>query len=108
MAEIFKEMVELAEGFDLKGNYLYIPGWNMDITSPRVTERDYNLPLLIRRAVDGWNRIPPWFIRQVEKGVHIDRDLITNSFYFYADAKPTNILTVEEVCLLKALEEVLK
>ena len=108
--KILRQMVELTDGFD----------WEIEETGTEIvgcpdggiisifemeTERA-NFPLLIRRAVDGWNRkssdmdaIKPnkWCVAHCgDKGE------------WYVAHKPTEILTVEEVCLLKALEAVLE
>ena len=111
---IIKKIVELADGFD----------WEIEETGTEIVgcpdggiisifemeaERA-NFPLLIRRAVDGFNRNYSDKFRSIdtdETGIYLSRDKCNSKAWPYPFLKPTDILTVEEVCLLEALKEVL-
>lgn len=118
--ELIKQIVELAKGFHLRQlNIVMAPGSNVGIFYGYDGFCNYNrievwehFPLLITRAVQGWNRIytnrGKGLIRFALNG---NSNLIltwkTKSI-IVTDYNSTDTLTVEEVCMLEALTEVLK
>ncbi len=107
--ETLKKLVELAEGFEIseyvhKATVEYREWWQW----AENVETWEHFPLLIHRAIQGFNRINKRIeINLYNDSVDYDNQIEeTGSIYIFKDHQPTDTLTVEEVCLLKALEEV--
>lgn len=121
--ELIKQMVTLADGFKLfysENDASIVIKISPKSCSWRIDKIETweHFPLLIRRAVDGWNqenkdtdykyiditenRVIYCSGRKIWNEYNGGKQIIFGSF------KPTDTLTVEEVCLLMALEEVLK
>jgi len=107
--EIVKGMVELAEGFDLDTDGTFIEG----IILPNGTEVDFEniqnddiiFPLLIHRAVEGWNKLNEKLYIEVDHSVWFygEKEIIEYGLNKY---KPTT-LTACELALLDCLVDVL-
>ena len=116
--ETLKKIVELADGFEIRkdDNHEYIRIPNKAGISFEYLEKEKTIyPLLIRRAVEGWNdihaessnykndiNISPNVVLRYEKNV-------LEKVYRHAEYKKTEYLTPQEqaieACLIELLEE---
>ena len=107
--ELIKKLVELAEGFEMEGHNAISLNNGLWIRKIEAVESWEHFPLLIHRGKDGWNRTKPeLYINIFMKFVSTVKESGTQKIWTYQDYKPTDTLTVEEVCTMKALEEVFK
>jgi hypothetical protein len=95
--EIIKKMCELAEGFK---HPILIPDendtWERQINLIYDT---YLFPLLIHRAVEGWNKTKG-FIRVFEDVIILKRKTDVNTTYLYfKDYQPSSLTPCECACL---------
>ncbi len=113
--ELIKQMVNLAEGFKYGYKFIKVSIGNHTISYDKERIETWeHFPTLVNRTVQGFNRKNEDTKIIVDYSGDYDTTYVTvikPEYYreiFYKDYEPTGILTVEEVCLLKALEEVLE
>jgi hypothetical protein len=96
--EIIKRMVEIAEGFEVDTDGIFYNG----IILPNGTEVDFDIqkdellfPLLIHRAVEGWNK------KLYESIILVQHNHLTKkeSRYNFNDYQPSSLTPCECACL---------
>lgn len=108
--EIIKKMVELAEGFEVDTDGVFYNG----IILPNGTEVDFDIqnddllfPLLIHRAVEGWNSRNELTIRIYEDVVTLQKrdNPFFDNYFSFKNYQP-QLLTHAECALLHCMFDI--
>jgi hypothetical protein len=104
---IIKKIVELAEGFEITDER-YI-NFGRDITCPQMHINTWPLfPLLIHRAVEGWNKLHNESVIVILDDSLMFSKLGKDEVYYYLKNYQTKNLTQLECALLDCLVDVLE
>ena len=105
-SDVINKMCRLAEGFENVDEY-YI-NFGKDITTSTMHIFTWPIfPLLIHRAVEGWNEKKLGYIRIFEDVIILQRKTDKNSSYFYFKDYQREYLSHAECAMLDCLLEIL-
>lgn len=105
--EIVKKMVELAGGFRCDNNTIYSGNRNIMSGFSEILETTNMFPLLIHRAVEGWNKLGKMYVIITDRYIYTTLNLHQgDSRYMFNNYQPTSLTTCE-LALLDCLVDVL-